>query len=404
MISKVMMGKEVSTGGVASKPKGQNSKSNLCNLFEPKRRCEMGMVKRGIDIALTCILAASLFSATAIAQEKKAAEESKIVIRLQSAFAAVLPALGECLPFFKEHVEAASGGTIEVKYYDPGKLVPPFEIHDAVSSGKIEAGYTAPVYLAGKLPATELFTYIPFGCDIPAYMGWFYSGNGMKLYQEAYDNAGYNLKAFLFCVLAPETAGWFRKPINKPEDLKGLAIRYPGLPGKVLQKLGASISLIPGSEIYQALEKGAIDGTEFSTPAIDAKLGFYKVAKYNYFPGWHQPATNLELVINKDTWNKMSPRQKAVIELAVRAVTTYTVARSTAIQGAAIVENAKKGVNNMVFSQEMLDLFHKTWLEVIEEETAKDPMLKKIWEDYKAYEAEYIPWACMAYLPRPKCK
>jgi TRAP-type mannitol/chloroaromatic compound transport system substrate-binding protein len=362
----------------------------------------MKTLKRGVIVFMACACGLAMVAADAVAQQQPA--EQKIVIRLQSAFAAVLPALGECLPFFKEHVEAASGGTIEVKYFDPGKLVPVPEIHDAVSTGKIEAGYTAPVYLAGKLPATELFTYIPFGVDVPAYLGWFYSGNGMKLYQEAYDTGGYNLKAFVFCMLAPETAGWFRKPINKPADLKGLAIRYPGLPGKVLSKLGASVSLIPGSEIYQALEKGAIDGTEFSNPAIDAKLGFYKVAKYNYFPGWHQPATNLELVLNKDTWKKMSPRQQAVIELAVRAVTTFTLARSTAIQGAAIVENAKNGVHNERFSPEMLDLFKKTWIEVIEEATVSDPMLKKIWEDYKAYEASYNPFGCIGYLPRPTCK
>jgi TRAP-type mannitol/chloroaromatic compound transport system substrate-binding protein len=362
----------------------------------------MRTLKTGFIVALVCICALAVAAGNAAAQQKAA--EQKIVLRVQSAFAAVLPALGECMPFFKEYVDAASDGSIEVKYFDPGKLVPAFEIHDAVSSGKIEAGYTAPVYLAGKLPATELFTYIPFGVDAPAYIGWFYSGNGMKLYQEAYDSAGYNLKPFLFTVLAPETAGWFRKAINKQEDLKGMAIRYPGLPGKVLQKLGASISMVPGSEIYQSLEKGAIDGTEFSNPAIDQKLGFFKVAKYNYFPGWHQPATNLELVINKDTWNKMSPRQKAVIELAVRAVTTFTLGRSTAVQGAAIVENAKAGVTNAVFSPELLDLFKKTWNSVIEEETAKDPMLKKIWDDYKAYEASYIPWACIGYLPQAQCK
>ena len=359
----------------------------------------MRTLRKGVIVFLACACVLSMIVADASAQQKAA--EQKIVLRLQSAFAAVLPALGDCLPFFKEYVDAASDGTIEVKYFDPGKLVPAFEIHDAVSEGKIEAGYTAPVYLAGKLPATELFTYIPFGVDAPAYIGWFYSGNGMKLYQEAYDSAGYNIKPFLFTVLAPETAGWFRKPINKQEDLKGMAIRYPGLPGKVLQKLGASISMVPGSEIYQSLEKGAIDGTEFSNPAIDQKLGFYKVAKYNYFPGWHQPATNLELVINKTTWNKMSPRQKAVIELAVRAVTTYTLGKSTAIQGAAIVENAKAGVTNAVFSPEMLDLFKKTWNSVIEEETTKDPMLKKIWDDYKAYEASYLPWVSIGYLPRP---
>jgi TRAP-type mannitol/chloroaromatic compound transport system substrate-binding protein len=362
----------------------------------------MKKLEKGIVVALACVCVLVIAAANAAAQQKAA--EQKIVLRVQSAFAAVLPALGECLPFFKEYVDAASDGSIEVKYFDPGKLVPAFEIHDAVSTGKIEAGYTAPVYLAGKLPATELFTYIPFGVDAPAYLGWFYSGNGMKLYQEAYDSAGYNLKAFVFTMLAPETAGWFRKAIDKQEDLKGMAIRYPGLPGKVLQKLGASISMVPGSEIYQSLEKGAIDGTEFSNPAIDQKLGFFKVAKYNYFPGWHQPATNLELVINKDTWNKMSPRQKAVIELAVRAVTTFTLARSSAVQGAAILENAKNGVTNAVFSKELLDLFRKTWNEVIAEETAKDPMLKKIWDDYKSYEASYNPWACIGYLTKPDCK
>jgi len=362
----------------------------------------MRRLNQAIVVSMACAVLLVGLGADAAAQQKAA--EQKIVLRVQSAFAAVLPALGECLPFFKEQVEAASDGTIEVKYFDPGKLVPVLEIHEAVSTGKIEAGYTSPAYLAGKLPATELFTYIPFGSDAPAYLGWFYSGNGLKLYQEAYDNAGYNLKPFVFCMLAPETAGWFRKAINKPQDLKGLAIRYPGLPGKVLSKLGASVSLIPGGEIYQALEKGAIDGTEFSNPAIDQKMGFYKVAKFNYFPGWHQPATHLELVLNKDTWAKMSPRQQAVMELAVRAVTTYTLARSTAVQGAAIVENAQKGVTNAVYSQEMLDLFQKTWLEVIEEATAADPNLKKIWDDYKAYEASYNPFGCIGYLPRPKCK
>ncbi len=334
----------------------------------------------------------------------KALAEKKMIIKLQSAYAEVLPALGEALPFFKKLVEEASEGTLMIKIYAPGKLVPTFEIHEAVSTGKIDAGYTAPVYLAGKVPATELFTYIPFGCDAPAYIGWFYSGNGMKLYQEMYDQAGLNIKPFLFTLLAPETGGWFNKAIETPKDIKGVRIRWPGLGGKVWQELGASVSLIPGGEIFPSLEKGAIDGTEFSCPAIDAVLGFHKVAKYNYFPGWHQPATNLELVLNKDTWNAMSPRQKAVMELAVRAVTTYTLGRSTAVQGKAVVDNAKKGVENRVYSPKLLDLMQNTWLEVIEEAGEKDAMLKKVWEDYQSYMDEYKPYGCMAYLPRPECK
>jgi len=332
------------------------------------------------------------------------AEEKKIMLKIQSAFSEALPALGECIPYFTDYVEKASEGTIRIKFFAPGKLVPTFEIHEAVSTGKIDGGYLAPVYLAGKLPATELFTYIPFGGDAPVYIGWFTAGNGMKLYQEAYDQAGFNIKPFLFAVLAPETGGWFRKPINGPDDLKGLRVRWPGLGGKVLSELGASVSLIPGGEIFPSLEKGAIDGTEFSNPAIDAKLGFHKVCNYNYFPGWHQPVTHLELVLNKDVWNEMSPRQQAVMELATAAVTTYTLGRSTALQGPAILENAKQGVHNEVYSEELLKLFQETWLEVIEEAAAGDPMLKKIWDDYQQYKATYDPWACKAYLPRPACK
>jgi TRAP-type mannitol/chloroaromatic compound transport system substrate-binding protein len=357
----------------------------------------MKQVQKSLVLTVCVILVLGL-AATASA-------EKKIMMKITTAFSTALPTLGECMPFFKEYVEAASENTIRIKIYEPGKLMPAFEIHDAVSTGKVDAGYTAPVYLSGKVRATELFTYIPFGVALPAYLGWFYHGNGQKLYQEMYEQAGYNIKAFPFCFLAPETGGWFSKPIEKPEDLKGVRVRWPGIGGKVLARLGASVSMIPGGEIFPALEKGAIDGTEFSVPAIDTKLGFYKVAKYNYFPGWHQPATHLELVLNKDTWNEMSPRQKAVMELAARAVNVYTLSRSTYQQGPVVAENAEKhGVHNEVYSDELLALFKKTWDEVIAEESEKDPFLKKVWDDYKAYEASYKPWGCIAHLPRPECK
>jgi TRAP-type mannitol/chloroaromatic compound transport system substrate-binding protein len=357
-------------------------------------------MRRNIALILCgLLLTVFTFSGTAFAKE------NRIMIKLQTAYSQALPALGECLPLFKEYVETACPDTMKVKIYEPGKLVPTFQIHEAVSSGKIDAGYLAPVYLAGKVPALELFTYIPFGCDGPAYLGWLHHGGGMELYQKSYDEAGYSIKPFPFAFLAPETGGWYKKEINSVEDLKGLKLRWPGLGGKVLQELGASISMIPGSEIFSALEKGAIEGTEFSNPAIDAMLGFHKVAKYNYFPGWHQPVTHLELVLNKDVWNKMSQRQKAVWEMACQAVTTYTLSRSTAIQGKAVKENARKqGVKNKQWPKDMLETFHKTWLEVIDEETDKHPMLKKVWNSYQDYIGDYSPWACMAYLPKPECK
>lgn len=342
-----------------------------------------------------------IFTSSAWAADK----EKKILLKVPVAFSTTLPTLGDVMPTFKEYVESASNGSIVVKIYEPGKLMPAFEILDAVSTGKVNAGYWASGYASGKIKAAEMFTAIPFSQSLPYYLGWIYFGNGGKLYQEMYDQAGYNVKVFPFCFLAPETAGWFRKEINSAEDLKGVKIRFFGLGGKVLSKLGASVTTIPGGEIFPALEKGALDATEFSTPAIDTRVGFYKVAKYNYFPSWHQPATHLELLVNKDTWESMSPRQKAVMEVATRAINLYSLAKSHAEQGRVVRENLDKhGTQNRVWSPEMLALFRQTWNEVVEEEAANDPFFKKVWEDYKAYTQECNPYECVASLPNTTCQ
>lgn len=331
--------------------------------------------------------------------------EKQVLLKIPTAFGTSLPTIGACLPWFAKNLEAASGGSIKVKIYEPGKLVPPFQIHEAVSTGKVNAGYTAAGYIAGKLPAASLFIAAPFGPGPLEYLAWFYEGNGRKLFQEMFDKAGYNLKVFPFLFIGPETAGWFTKPINTVKDLKGLRIRFFGLGGKVLQKLGASVSLIPGSEIFPSLEKGAIEGTEFSQPAIDKVVGLYKVAKYNYFPGWHQPGSQLELIINKDTWNSMSKAQQALVEVTVRATNSYSLANSEALQAKIIKENAEKhGVKNLYWSDDMLKALHKAWLEVAAEESAKDPMFKKVWTDMKAFMKEHDIWESYGYLPRAKAK
>ncbi|MDX2511525.1 MAG: TRAP transporter substrate-binding protein [Desulfobacterales bacterium] len=354
--------------------------------------------KQKVFLSVLAITLVAL-STTAYAADK----EKKIILKVPSAFSTTLPTLGDSLTSFKDYLESASGGNIMVKIYEPGKLMPAFEILDAVSTGKVNAGYWASGYAAGKIKAASFYTAIPFGQSLPYYIAWMYFGNGGKLYQEMYDQAGYNVKVFPLCFLAPETAGWFRKEINTPEDLKGVKIRFFGLGGKVLSKLGASVTTIPGGEIFPALEKGALDATEFSTPAIDTRIGFYKVAKYNYFPSWHQPATNLELLINKDTWNAMSPRQKSLIEVTVRAINLYSMAKSHAEQGAVVRENVEKhGTQNRVWSPEMLKLFQDTWFEVAEEEAAQDAFFKKVWEDYKAFSTQCKPYESVAHLPRPK--
>ena len=224
----------------------------------------------------------------------------------------------------------------------------------------------------------------------------------MKLWQEMYDQGGMNVKALLCGVLPPETSGWYVKEVKSAKDFKGLPIRFFGLGGKALQKMGASVTQIPGGEIFPALEKKAIEASEFSMPAIDTKLGFYKIAKYNYFPGWHQQATLFELLINKEVWeNQMSERQRLLIETLAMASTLNTMAWTESIQYPVMLENERKhGVKNMYWSDEMLQAFEGAWEEVAAEMSTKDPFFKKAYDDLKAFRAEYRNWRSLGFLPR----
>ena len=339
-------------------------------------------------------LAASLAAAPALAADK-------LLLKTPIAFSTELPGLGSPIPRVAEQLDLMSGGTLKMKVYEPGKLVPPFEILDSVSTGKINSGYTTAGYWAGKIPAAPLFSAVPFGPEAGEYMAWLYYGNGMSLYQEMYDQAGFNVKVIPCAIIAPETSGWFANEINSPEDLNGLKMRFFGLGGKVMQKLGVATSLLPGGEIFPALEKGAIDATEFSMPAIDARLGFHKLVKFNYFPGWHQQATVFELLINKDVWNETSEQHQAIIENACKASMADSFAEGEAIQHAALLDNVENnGVTIKNWSPEMLDTFRTTWNEVAEEEAANDEFFAKVLADMNEFRDGYAVWKENAFLPR----
>ncbi|MXX89451.1 MAG: TRAP transporter substrate-binding protein [Boseongicola sp. SB0677_bin_26] len=339
-------------------------------------------------------LAASLIAAPAVAADK-------LLLKTPIAFSTSLPGLGSPIPRVAEQLDLMSGGTLKMKVYEPGELVPAFEILDAVSTGKINSGYTTAGYWAGKIPAAPLFSAVPFGPEAGEYMAWIYYGNGLALYQEMYDQAGYNVHVIPCAIIAPETSGWFANEINSPADLEGLKMRFFGLGGKVMQKLGVATSLLPGGEIFPALEKGAIDATEFSMPAIDARLGFHKLVKFNYFPGWHQQATLFELIINKDVWAEVNDTHKAIIENACKASMTDSFAEGEAIQHDVLIDNVENnGVTIKQWSQEMLDTYRSTWDEVAAEEAANDAFFAKVLADMNEFRGGYQLWKEHAFLPR----
>lgn len=330
-----------------------------------------------------------------------AAQPKKLLLKVPLGYSTSLPVLGTSIVWVKEQLETASNRRIRLKLYEPGKLVAPFEILDAVSTGKVNAGYATAGYWAGKIRAAPLFSSVPFGPEAGEYLAWLYYGGGLGLYQEMYDRAGYQVHVIPCAILAPETSGWFARPIDRPEDLEGLRMRFFGLGGKVMARLGVSTSMMAGGDIFPALEKRALDATEFSQPAIDERLGFYKIVKYNYYPGWHQQATLLELLINNKTWEKMHPSQRVLIELTCRASIANSYAQGESMQFQVMQRNRERGVEQRYWSAEMLDRFRRTWQEVVAEEVAADPFFARVWNNLQAFREGYQLWESKAFLPRP---
>ncbi|MCF4099297.1 TRAP transporter substrate-binding protein [Maritalea mediterranea] len=318
--------------------------------------------------------------------------------RVPVAFGTHLPALGDNINYVAETLDASTAGEVQFKVFEPGKLVAPLSITEAVKDGKMQAGYTWLGYDQGRIPSAPLLAARPFGMEPWEYTAWWYEGGGMALGEAVY--AEHGVHPILCGIIGPETAGWFRNKITSLDDIDGLKIRFAGLGGKVLQKLGASVTVLPGGEIFPALEKGAIDATEFSMPAIDQLLGFDKIIKNNYFPGWHQTYTAFHLVVNSDTWAGLPDDRKALLNMACAAGVTRNLAKGEAIQGAVIAGFEEKGVTANTLPEALLRELQAITAEVMEEEAANDAHFKAIYESQEAFSADYKNWKSLAYLPR----
>jgi TRAP-type mannitol/chloroaromatic compound transport system substrate-binding protein len=347
----------------------------------------------------TLALSAALFAAALPLVQPVAAAEKGDRVRwsVPIAFSSSLIALGDTLPWVAQRLSEQTDGAIKFEVFEPGKVVPGNEIFDAVSSGKVDAGFTWMGYEQGKVPASVLFGAVPFGFTPLEYMAWFYHGGGKQLINEVFEP---HKIVPIFCgIVSPETAGWFRFELKSLDQLKGLKIRFAGLGGKVMQKLGASVTVMPAGELQQALEKGVLDATEFSIPTADEQIGFYKVAKFNYFPGWHQPFTAQYLYVNKAAWDKLSPAYRALIDTTCTAGVNMSITKSEATQAAVLKRYADAGVTTTKLSDDILKELKKVSQEVLQEEAAKDPLFKKVWESQQAFEASYAKWRDLGYLP-----
>nr|NIS40844.1 TRAP transporter substrate-binding protein [Desulfuromonadales bacterium] len=296
-----------------------------------------------------------------------------------------------------ENIKRMSGGRFQLKFFEPGALIPANEGFDAVSKGSIDAAWTAAGYDTGKYPALAFFTAVPFGPSMGEFFAWKKFGGGDEIQQEIY--AKHGIKQIDCLAIGPETSGWFKERVTELEELRGLKMRFFGLGARVMQKLGVSTQLLAGGDIFPALEKGVIDATEFSMPAMDIKYGFYQIAKNNYFPGWHQQVSILQLLINQEKWNALPDQYKAMIEIACGESIHYTYAETEYVNPFAMLEMGEKyGVKTRRWSDAQLAAFEKAWLEVLEEDSAKDALFKKVADSYLEFREIYAKWGAAQAL------
>ena len=311
-------------------------------------------------------------------------------IDVASTFPKNMVFLGEGAENLSKLLSEVSDGKFNLKVYGAGELVPPLEVFNAVSTGAVQAGWDWIGYWGGTVPVTGLMGAMPFGPTPEVFLGWMWEGGGREILQKAYDP--FNVQVFPCHLTAPEPGGWFNKEINSIDDFKGLKMRISGLGGKVLNNLGASTQLIAGGEIFVALERGRIEATEFSLPIIDQSLGFQNVAKYYYFPGWHQPSSWNSLIMNKDVYNKLCDLEKEQLEVACKANVVYTMSVAPAAQIPVLEKFKAAGTDVRRFPPQVLQALKAESAKVLAAEAKNDPLFKEAYESLLNYMNSVNQW------------
>ncbi|NKB70544.1 MAG: ABC transporter substrate-binding protein [Candidatus Latescibacteria bacterium] len=297
------------------------------------------------------------------------------------------PALGTGANHLAQTISNMSGGRLQVKVYGAGELVPAPGVFDAVSRGTAEMGHGAAYYWKGKHEATQFFSAVPFGLTGQEMNGWLYYGGGQALWDELY--APFGLKAFPIGNTGVQMGGWFNKEINEVADFSGLKMRMPGLGGEVLARLDAGVSNIPGGEIFQALQTGVIDATEWVGPYNDRAFGLYQAAKFYYWPGWHEPGTTLEGLVNKAAWDQLDSELQAIVQYACQAANQDMLAEFTARNNEALQNLVTEhGVQLKRFPDAVLKELGQTAEAVVAEIADKDPLSKKIYQSFANFRKE----------------
>ena len=295
-----------------------------------------------------------------------------------------LPGLGQAPETFARMVREMSGGRLTVRVYGAGEIVPAMGVFDAVSGGVAQAGHGASYYWKGKIPAAVFFTAVPFGMNAQEMNGWLHYGGGEALWREAY--APFGVVPFAGGSTGVQMAGWFNQELSSAADLQGLKMRIPGLAGEVFSAAGGTAVSIPGGEVYTSMQTGVIDAVEWVGPYNDAALGLQEVAKYYYYPGWHEPGAMLEFIVNRDALLSLPEDLQAIVRYAARATNQDMLDEATARNNSSLRQLVDEhGANLRELPEDVIDLLYLKSRDVMQRLVESDRMARKVYESFNRF-------------------
>ena len=301
------------------------------------------------------------------------------------------PVLGEGCNHLAEWINVMSEGQLKIKVYGGGELVPALGVFDAVKNGSAEMGSGAAYYWAGKIPSAQFFASVPFGMNAQQMNAWLLGGGGLKLWEEVYGSFG--LLPMVGGNTGVQMGGWFNKKIEGPSDLQGLKMRIPGLGGKVLEEAGGTPVLLAGGELFTGLERGIIDATEWIGPYHDYKMGFHEIAKYYYYPGWHEPGSVLEIICNKVAFEKLPAHLKAIIRAAVARMNHWILSEFEAKNSIYLKKiRAHEKVEILPFDALLLNHLKEVTADILSDFASTDPTAKKVYNAFLQFRKQARDW------------
>ena len=291
-----------------------------------------------------------------------------------------------------QRVSELTGGNFSIQAYAANEIVPSLQVMDAVMQGTVHCGVSPGYFYIGKHPALAFDTAIPFGLNTRQQISWLHHGGGLELINSVY--ADFGILAIPALATPGQMGGWFREPLAGLSDLRGLRMRIPGLGGEVMARLGVTVQVLAPSEIYPALERGAIDAAEWVGPYDDEKLGFHEIAKNYYYPGWWEPGVTVSCMVNREAFDQLPPVYQDVLSVACGETLANRLSVYDAREPAAL--RRLVGEHGVVLREYPPDIMDAAWREsnaYLEEQAAGDAVFREVYESWKSFRALVFPYA-----------